>query len=68
MQVGHMIQAEPDPSKRDEYLRRLMDLPNQVSTNSFQTFQVFSHMLISNNIFVFCTIPSGVLTAMYDYL
>ncbi|XP_009417956.2 protein EXPORTIN 1A [Musa acuminata AAA Group] len=27
--VGHMIQAEPDPSKRDEYLRRLMDLPNQ---------------------------------------
>nr|XP_029117536.1 protein EXPORTIN 1A isoform X2 [Elaeis guineensis] len=27
--VGHMIQAEPDPAKRDEYLRRLMDLPNQ---------------------------------------
>ncbi|KAJ8499092.1 hypothetical protein OPV22_009644 [Ensete ventricosum] len=27
--VGHMIQAESDPSKRDEYLRRLMDLPNQ---------------------------------------
>ncbi|KAJ9179757.1 hypothetical protein P3X46_008089 [Hevea brasiliensis] len=27
--VGHMIQAEPDPQKRDEYLQRLMDLPNQ---------------------------------------
>ncbi|KAF2306654.1 hypothetical protein GH714_020121 [Hevea brasiliensis] len=26
--VGHMIQAEPDPQKRDEYLQRLMDLPN----------------------------------------
>ncbi|KAF9670475.1 hypothetical protein SADUNF_Sadunf13G0072900 [Salix dunnii] len=27
--VGHMIQAESDPQKRDEYLKRLMDLPNQ---------------------------------------
>lgn len=27
--VGHMIQAESDPKKRDEYLQRLMDLPNQ---------------------------------------
>ncbi|XP_020574072.1 protein EXPORTIN 1A-like [Phalaenopsis equestris] len=27
--VGHMIQAEPDPARRDEYLKRLMDLPNQ---------------------------------------
>ncbi|XP_051137999.1 protein EXPORTIN 1A isoform X4 [Andrographis paniculata] len=27
--VGHMIQAEPDPHKRDEYLQRLMELPNQ---------------------------------------
>ncbi|KAF8044402.1 hypothetical protein BT93_A2406 [Corymbia citriodora subsp. variegata] len=27
--VGHMIQAEPDPQKRDEYLQRLMDLPNR---------------------------------------
>ncbi|KGN53691.1 protein EXPORTIN 1A [Cucumis sativus] len=27
--VGNMIQAEPDPQKRDEYLQRLMDLPNQ---------------------------------------
>ncbi|XP_078175764.1 protein EXPORTIN 1A-like [Carex rostrata] len=27
--VGHMIQAEPDAGKRDEYLKRLMDLPNQ---------------------------------------
>ncbi|XP_073003374.1 protein EXPORTIN 1A-like [Typha latifolia] len=27
--VGHMIHAESDPSKRDEYLKRLMDLPNQ---------------------------------------
>ncbi|KAL9225073.1 hypothetical protein vseg_001040 [Gypsophila vaccaria] len=26
--VGHMISAESDPQKRDEYLRRLMDLPN----------------------------------------
>ncbi|CAN1269136.1 Protein EXPORTIN 1A [Linum perenne] len=27
--VGQMIQAEPDPQKRDEYLQRLMTLPNQ---------------------------------------
>ncbi|GAV70516.1 IBN_N domain-containing protein/Xpo1 domain-containing protein/CRM1_C domain-containing protein [Cephalotus follicularis] len=27
--VGNMIQAESDPQKRDEYLQRLMDLPNQ---------------------------------------
>eukprot|EP01018_Ginkgo_biloba_P022927 Gb_02784 [translate_table: standard] len=27
--VGHMIQAESDPPKRDEYLQRLMVLPNQ---------------------------------------
>ncbi|XP_073009328.1 protein EXPORTIN 1A [Typha latifolia] len=27
--VGHMIQAESDPSKRDDYLKRLMELPNQ---------------------------------------
>ncbi|KAG7550928.1 Armadillo-type fold [Arabidopsis thaliana x Arabidopsis arenosa] len=27
--VGNMIQAEPDPQKRDEYLQRLMALPNQ---------------------------------------
>ncbi|PSS11884.1 Protein EXPORTIN 1A like [Actinidia chinensis var. chinensis] len=27
--VGHMIQAESDPQKRDEYMQRLMDLPNQ---------------------------------------
>ncbi|KAL5972672.1 Exportin-1 [Asimina triloba] len=27
--VGHMIQAESDPQKRDEYLKRLMELPNQ---------------------------------------
>ncbi|XP_022744978.1 protein EXPORTIN 1A-like isoform X8 [Durio zibethinus] len=26
--VGHMIQAESDPHKRDEYLQRLMELPN----------------------------------------
>ncbi|XP_074320433.1 protein EXPORTIN 1A [Silene latifolia] len=26
--VGQMISAESDPQKRDEYLRRLMDLPN----------------------------------------
>lgn len=25
-----MIQAESDPSKRDEYLQRLMEFPNQV--------------------------------------
>lgn len=25
-----MIQAEPDPQKRDEYVQRLMNLPNQV--------------------------------------
>lgn len=29
-QVAHMIQAESDPQKRDEYLQRLMELPNQV--------------------------------------
>ncbi|KAM6555448.1 hypothetical protein CsatB_002467 [Cannabis sativa] len=27
--VGHMIHAESDPQKRDEYLQRLMELPNQ---------------------------------------
>ncbi|KAK9095683.1 hypothetical protein Scep_027152 [Stephania cephalantha] len=27
--VGHMIQAESDPQKRDEYLQRLMELPNR---------------------------------------
>ncbi|CAA7051547.1 unnamed protein product [Microthlaspi erraticum] len=27
--VGNMIQAESDPQKRDEYLQRLMTLPNQ---------------------------------------
>ncbi|KAL0358804.1 UNVERIFIED_CONTAM: protein EXPORTIN 1A [Sesamum angustifolium] len=27
--VSHMIQAESDPLKRDEYLQRLMELPNQ---------------------------------------
>ncbi|XWS42887.1 hypothetical protein CRYUN_Cryun16bG0052900 [Craigia yunnanensis] len=27
--VSHMIQAESDPHKRDEYLQRLMELPNQ---------------------------------------
>ncbi|XP_027355224.1 protein EXPORTIN 1A isoform X2 [Abrus precatorius] len=27
--VGHMIQAESDGQKRDEYLQRLMELPNQ---------------------------------------
>ncbi|GAB2227548.1 hypothetical protein Drorol1_Dr00009371 [Drosera rotundifolia] len=27
--VGQMIQAESEPLRRDEYLRRLMDLPNQ---------------------------------------
>lgn len=26
-----MIQAESDPVKRDEYLQRLMELPNRVS-------------------------------------
>lgn len=26
-----MIQAESDPLKRDEYLQRLMELPNQAS-------------------------------------
>lgn len=30
LQVGHMIQAESDSQKRDEYLQRLMELPNQV--------------------------------------
>ncbi|GFY83939.1 exportin 1A [Actinidia rufa] len=29
--VGNMIQAESDPQKRDEYLQRLMELPNQAS-------------------------------------
>ncbi|KAL6581639.1 Exportin-1 [Orobanche minor] len=27
--VGHMIQVEPHPPKREEYLHRLMELPNQ---------------------------------------
>lgn len=29
-----MIQAESDPQKRDEYLQRLMELPNKVSFSS----------------------------------
>ncbi|THG00882.1 hypothetical protein TEA_009772 [Camellia sinensis var. sinensis] len=29
--VSNMIQAESDPQKRDEYLKRLMELPNQAS-------------------------------------
>ncbi|KAL0317874.1 UNVERIFIED_CONTAM: protein EXPORTIN 1A [Sesamum angustifolium] len=29
--VAHMIQAESDPHKRDEYLQRLMELPNQIA-------------------------------------
>lgn len=33
-----MIQAEPDPQKRDEYLQRLMELPNQVSFLFFLVF------------------------------
>lgn len=36
IQVGHMIQAESDNTKRDEYLKRLMSLPNQVSCFVFQ--------------------------------
>jgi exportin-1 len=35
IQVGHMIQAESDNAKRDEYLKRLMSLPNQVSCFAF---------------------------------
>ena len=35
-QVGHMIQAESDNAKRDEYLKRFMSLPNQVSCFAFQ--------------------------------
>ena len=35
-QVGHMIQAESDNAKRDEYLKRLISLPNQVSCFAFQ--------------------------------
>lgn len=31
VQVGFMIQAEGDPQRRDEYLQKLMELPNQVS-------------------------------------
>lgn len=33
--VGNMIQAESDPQKRDEYLQRLMELPNKVSSSFF---------------------------------
>uniref|UniRef100_A0A7I4BPN0 Importin N-terminal domain-containing protein n=1 Tax=Physcomitrium patens TaxID=3218 RepID=A0A7I4BPN0_PHYPA len=29
LQVGFMIQAESDPQRRDEYLQKLMELPNQ---------------------------------------
>ncbi|KAF7836515.1 protein EXPORTIN 1A [Senna tora] len=31
--VGHMIQAESDAQKRDEFLHRLMELPNQTNTS-----------------------------------
>lgn len=36
-----MIQAESDPQKRDEYLQRLMELPNQVLPKGY-TQLVFS--------------------------
>lgn len=39
-----MIQAESDAQKRDEYLQRLMQLPNQVS------FSVYSFKKIKINI------------------
>jgi hypothetical protein len=40
VQVGHMIQAESDNTKRDEYLKRLMSLPNQVTCFSFVLLSV----------------------------
>lgn len=35
IQVGQMIQAESDNTKREEYLKRLMSLPNQVRHTYF---------------------------------
>ena len=40
VQVGHMIQAESDNTKRDEYLKRLMSLPNQVPYVAFVLLSV----------------------------
>ena len=40
-QVGHTIQVEPDPKKRDEYLQRLMELPNQVLLSFFLLSSLF---------------------------
>lgn len=48
-QVGHMIQAESDNTKRDEYLKRLMSLPNQVSCFIF--LHGFIYGLLLNMIF-----------------
>lgn len=36
-----MIQAEPDPQKRDEYVQRLMNLPNQVDITVLGPMQSF---------------------------
>lgn len=44
-QVGHMIQAESDNAKRDEYLKRLMSLPNQVLC--FYCSMRFASLLLS---------------------
>lgn len=32
-----MIQAESDPQKRDEYLQRLMELPNQARPTQYDS-------------------------------
>ena len=40
-QVGNMIQAELDPKKQDEYIQRLMELPNQVLLSFFLLSSLF---------------------------
>ena len=39
-----MIQAEGDPQRRDEYLQKLMELPNQVSSLRMDVINEFSQL------------------------
>lgn len=45
-----MIQAEPDPQKRDEYLQRLMELPNQARSmlHRFSKMEMLIMVLLYN--------------------
>lgn len=55
-----MIQAEPDPQKRDEYLQRLMELPNQVFTYGLDKMYLGGAIYFFICLFIFfCVLISG---------